>query len=81
MAESANITRRSVFRGLPLAAVAATGGFLTRDFMTTRERLDAAVAELQAAAQAHYPHIAQWTVNTDGAHTCPIVMAAFDKRI
>jgi hypothetical protein len=49
MAEDANITRRSVFRGLPLAAIAASLPALAQDMRSAHERVEFHIAELQKA--------------------------------
>lgn len=56
----------------PLPALAALPPFLSPE-----ERLEAAIAELQAAAIAAIPDIGDWKIARGDATNCPLLVVAF----
>lgn len=47
---------------------------------TPRERLDAAIAELQAATLALWPDVDQWTIHVGVSEAVPMMVAAHDMK-
>ncbi len=71
--------RRHLLRAIPLTAAAAALPALADTItLSPAERLDAAIAELQAATVAMYPNVDRWAIvrADDPAHTLPLLIAA-----
>lgn len=85
MADSANITRRRALTSIaaiPAMGTAAIVPAMAEPIITPRERLDAAIVELKAAAEALDPTIRHWTegVVTDDVEgrAARIILCAFN---
>lgn len=75
------MNRRDLLKGLPIAIAATSMPALASvPINSPRQRLDAAIAELKAAATEVYPDIQNWTVGEDGAKECPLLIAGLAKR-
>lgn len=73
-------SRRAVLGGLaataaPLPALAAAPPVLSPE-----ERLEAAIEELKAAADAALPGIGKWQIARGNAKTCPLLVVAFGDQ-
>lgn len=78
-----SLTRRLFFRNTAVASaigVTVTAAPVARaePQMTPRERLDAAIAELQAATLALWPDVDHWTIYVDVTEAVPVMVAAHD---
>lgn len=70
-------SRRGFFR---IASSAAAAGYVTGqviEAVSPQERLDKAIAELKAAAEAVWPDIDDWNIKIGIGRSLPIVIAAF----
>ncbi|WP_343314894.1 twin-arginine translocation signal domain-containing protein [Brucella sp. BE17] len=77
------LNRRSFLRAAPAAGVALTVpavAIAEKPVMTARERLDAAIAELKAAAAEIWPTADDWEVLVDGRPSIPLLLSVYDSK-
>lgn len=78
----AKITRRLFLRNTAAAgavgAAVAAPAIAAEPEMTPCERLDAAIAELKAAAKAIWPTADDWMIHVDASPSVPLMVAAYD---
>jgi len=72
-----NITRRLLLQRGMAGAVAATGA-ATEAEPPPRQRLEAAVVELKAAAACLWPTANDWIINLDGTPSVPLLITNYD---
>lgn len=76
-----SITRRLFLRSIPAAgAVVATPAIAEVGEVDPRERLDAAIAELKAAAKEIWPAADDWMVKLDASPSMPVFINAYDPN-
>jgi hypothetical protein len=72
--------RREFFKTLSVVGITASIPVLaTTRSVSARERLDAAIDVLKAAATKVYPHIENWTAADDGAMQCALLISGVGK--
>lgn len=77
------LNRRSFLRAAPAAGVALTVpavAMAEKPVMTARERLDAAIAELKAAASEIWPTADDWEVLIEGRPSIPLLLSVYDSK-
>lgn len=79
MADAANTTRRSFLKSVPacgMAAIVPVAALAAR--VTPEDRLEAAIAELKAAAEAIWPDANDWMVKLGASPSMPVFINVYD---
>jgi|GEM_PF-2219318 len=74
------ITRRTMLGGLAASSIPSAVVAAAPPVHSPEERLQAAIEELQAAANAALPGIGGWEIRKGSANTCPLLVVAYGDK-